>query len=871
MSLSRNLLCLTAGIMLVAGIAKAQSARINRIGVEESVASDFMDRPSVSADSKGQPHFVCDAGGNTRFMKYHKVNGKWHGGVFAVGAKGGRYNASRLYIGQIEVDGKDRAWISCKFGVKEYGSMMGQGIWLFRDVANDPTPPEQFFRNVNVYKGMGVVMTDAKYPDQGVVIGTHGNYNVLNSSGQSLDSGSINAGHGGEKVRGRIGSFAPRFTTKDEDKASYPDGIWHTAMNGSSAITASYQNSLRYKAGQGPVPWAGYSAYRIMGDDYHHPGIASDLSDPRVVYINTVFYGRMCINIWNGSKMLFDPWNLKVLDFDVTFEPRHAPAIAPAPGTEGGAFFFWTVSGRIKGCYVSKKGVVGKTMDITGGRTAAVATDRFGNIHMVYYNGGIKYRKIFVSTLETIKPTGVVTDTRMPTFKWTDTKAASYSIEITRDGANKVTYSGITGNTWTPSADLLVGDYAWRVKEGSSASSPWSPAEAFVIPTATPVPVSPVTRIADPTLAPTFTWTSADPDVTKFTVQLSQDGEILGSESVPVVKSSDPSLTWPATLPPGTYIWRVKSVRVLTDHTISSPWSADVAFQLGVPGETVLMSPTEADEFAPGSQTIGFEWSPSDGATTYKLKVLHNGDVLETVPNIAGNVQSITRNFSPGYYTTLVVPGNAYGNGPWSAPVTFEVLRNMKPGNGNTLDEDPTRLLWTRSTQTTRYLIKLAFYNTQKREYQVIREKWLKQVPAGTSPIWNPNYSYPNGSYRWSVTDYDGTKGRYTSVAYFQVKVPGRMVLVEPRDVVTTNSVDFRWTDPSGAATEFQIEVWKGKNKIKDSGWVSAASVTVAPGVFGRTFAFSPDATGTYRWQVVGRNGKGEGPWRDVTYSFQSP
>jgi hypothetical protein len=539
----------------------AQVPTINSIGAEEYVSSQYMERPSVAADSKGQPHVVCDAGGaaSPSLMKFHKVNGRWSGGVFATGTRGGRYDAGRLYIGQIEIDGKDRAWISCKLGIKEFGTMYGQGLWLFSNVATQPNPPESFFRFVCVYKGMGVVTTDAKYPDEGVVMGTFGNWEKVNAAGQSLGRGSINAGHGGEKVRARIASYAPRFDAKP---GAYPDGIWHTAMCGSRALTASYQNSARYKAGQGPIPWAAYNVYSIMGDDFHHPGVGIDLTDPRMAYMSIVFYNKMCINIWDGAKMIFDPANLKVLDYDATFEERHAPSITPAP--DGGAFFFWTSNGRIKTAYVSKKGVVGNVIDITAGHSAAAATDRFGNLHLVYVNSGIKYRIIRITTLIPLQPENRVTSSRKPRFHWTNTRSSAYTLEITHDGVKRPLV-GVSSNAWRPVNDLAVGIYSWRVKEGwPNGDSKWSKSLSFQIPPAIPAPIAPHTRFPSQPVKPAFEWTCPDKAVTGYTIQLFESNESLGTITV---ADATPPLTakWKNTLPAGRYSWRIKATRTQGD------------------------------------------------------------------------------------------------------------------------------------------------------------------------------------------------------------------------------------------------------------------------------------------------------------------
>jgi hypothetical protein len=385
---------------LTAQILSAQIPVITSIGPEEFVDAPYMEHPSVATDSRNQPHMVADSGLGFSMMKYHRVNGRWTGGNFANGVRGSRYDASRLYIGQIEIDARDRAWVSCKTGIKEYGSMHGQAVWLFDDVATDPTPREAFFRFVSVYKGMGLVSTDAKYPGQGVVLGTFGNWEMLNTAGDTLGKGSINAGHGGEKVRFKIASYAPRFDIPPG--RSYADGVWHTAMNGSSMLSSRYQNSLRYKAGLPPVPWAEYRSYPEQGDDYCHPGLGIDLVDPRIAYIGSVFGRRQVINVWNGSRMLFNPYALKTLDREATWDGRSGTQFAPA--RNGGTFVFWSAHNRIKVCYLSQDGVSTAPMTVASGRSPGVATDRNGDIHLVYFNKHIMYRKLKVAALVPLSP-----------------------------------------------------------------------------------------------------------------------------------------------------------------------------------------------------------------------------------------------------------------------------------------------------------------------------------------------------------------------------------------------------------------------------------------------------------------------------------
>jgi hypothetical protein len=749
-------------LLMAAGLAQAQDVpfpAIGSIGEEEFISGQYMERPSVAADSKGQPHMVCDFGGNTQFMKFHRIGDQWSGGVFAVGSRGGRYDASRLYIGQIEIDSRDRAWISCKFGVKEYGAMYGQGIWLFKNM--DTVPKEQFFRFVCVYKGMGVITTDAKYPDQGVVIGTFGNYAVLHASGQTLSTGSLNAGPGGEKVRARIASYAPRYDS--EPGRDYADGVWHTAMNGYSVASSRYQNSLRYKSGFGPVEWAAYSAYPQQGSDFSHPGVGIDLVNPLICYIGSVFNGQLCVNIWDGGRMLFPSTNLKVLDYSAMYEIRHGPAFVPAPS--GGTFIFWTSGGRIKEAYLSPDGESTDPVDITSGRSPAAAMDRFGNIHLVYSSNGPRYRKLTLSELNPQAPMGRVSDTRTPVFSWTGTEAPAYTIALSRDGSLLRTVSVAT-NSWTPESPLEAGVYSWIVKEGEADSDEmWSRPLAFSLPPAVPVPVAPAGRIAGADAdAALFTWTGADSAANKVKVELYKGVDLLGSRST----GESGSLTWPDPLEPGAYAWRAKAFRSVTNFAISSEWSPLQRFQVEVPGSCAILTPASMEAFSPGPFTAACSWTPADGAESYTLTVLHNGSLLATIPDIRATSYDLVLKGQPGYLTLIVQPYNTAGQGDPSPARTFLVNRNMTPSGGS-LVSDPGTFSWTRSKPVTRYLFKLSRYSEATGKYVVVEQSWV--TPAKSNPVtWRSAYAFSAGAYRWAVTDYNGTLAGFTSTATFSFR-----------------------------------------------------------------------------------------------------
>lgn len=645
--------------------------------------------------------------------------------------------------------------------------MLGQGVWVYENITTSPS--FKFFRHINVHKGMGVVVTDAKYPNEGVVIGTFGNWYKMNQFGQEISKGSLNAGHGGEKVRARIASHKPRFGSQ----VGAADGIWHTAMNGFRGIGGGfYQNSARSKAGLGPVMWDSYAVYPSMGDDFHHPGVGIDLTDRNYAYISTVFGGNLCVNIWNGTKMVNNPGNLIVVA-PAGFEVRHAPACAPAPGPQGGVFYFWSGNGVIKGAYVSKTGVVGPVKPIGNGRTVAATTDRDGHIHLAYYNNGLRYRKLTISNLRPIKPSGRIA-TRTPVFKWSDTGAARYTVKLLKDDKPFSTNT-VAGLTFTPATPLGVGRYEWRVKEGNAGSpNTWSSALTFVVPPAKPQPVAPNGRF-DTAVTPDFEWANDDPEATRYTIELYSGGSSLGTISV-TGDVKNLQAAWPTELGAGFYSWRIRATRVLPGNTISSDWSAKdsiaaMPFQVLLPGPATITAPVAGTRIERGNQTLNVQWTPADGATAYALQLRLNGSKLDTFFNIVDTNFAMVRNFEPGHHFLMVRPQNGDGAGLWSEPVQFTVNRETVPADQARLAQPPARFEWTRSSQATRYRVRLLRFMGAKQTFVVKREAWITQPAAGT-PSWRPTFNYPNGKYRLVVTDLNGSTEGMTSFTTFWVQRP---------------------------------------------------------------------------------------------------
>lgn len=361
------------------------SARgIESIGAEESISGFQGARPTIALDVLGQPHVAVDEGDGSgpQIQMYHRINGAWSGGQFARGSNGGKYNASRVYIPHLEIDASDMGWLSCKFGNKEFGSYLGEGLWGLGSMSSNPR--ELWFKYLPIAKGNGNISLDPFKPGEGVLMANDGKWKRINSSGAEIGSGQLATGVSGEKLRFLI---APR---------SGQVGVWHAAMSGYSAASSAYNNSVR---GGGSVVWAAYRSYPEQGEDYYHPGLGVDWTRPTACYIGADYAVGIVINVWDGDKMLFPATSLPILDPKGTSGAlRTGPQWAPVPG--GGAYVCWTgEGGRIKMRYVKYDGTIDPpvsqaAIDICAGRRGAICTDRNGNMHLVYERSGMKYRKI---------------------------------------------------------------------------------------------------------------------------------------------------------------------------------------------------------------------------------------------------------------------------------------------------------------------------------------------------------------------------------------------------------------------------------------------------------------------------------------------
>jgi len=224
---------------------------------------------------------------------------------------------------------------------------------------------------------------DPATPGVAVVMARYGYWQTWDETGYTGESGQMDIGASGEKLRFRI---RPR-----DGQA----GVWHAVMSGYSDEDSKYRNSEMAER----VAWALHSTYDTMGEDMLHPGLGMDGADPAVGYMAIDYEPGVVLNVWDGEALVFDPADLPVIDpspgHHGSGEDRFGPQWAPAPGQ--GAFMCWTSGdGVIRIVHVLADGTVGTPFDVAPGITCSMTLDDSDRLHVAYVDGTMRYQTIEV-------------------------------------------------------------------------------------------------------------------------------------------------------------------------------------------------------------------------------------------------------------------------------------------------------------------------------------------------------------------------------------------------------------------------------------------------------------------------------------------
>ena len=336
---------------------------------------------TIDVDLASQPHVIVE-NYSAGLCAYHCLSGDWQAQEpwFAPGGALGSVH--------MEIDSTDRAWVSFTSFLANDADITGEWVSLLTDMSHAPT--QVWAHNIRPYTGFsGNLSIDPYYPDNAWRMGgqPHPTYRFDDQGNYQQDI-TLSPGDSGEGIRFRIASA---YGGTQPGVWHAATGIWHDGGN-----DGGYHNTTRLGQGLGPVAWLSYT-YPQWGDS-HYPSVGVDSENPQVAYLAGSYDGLL-VNIFDGEAMMFPIDAAYQVTPDIAEYGngvgRFTPIWASARG--GGAFLCFTgADGWVKLTYISPLGPdhFGPITDVGPGSRCAIATDDFGDIHMTYDNGGVRYRKV---------------------------------------------------------------------------------------------------------------------------------------------------------------------------------------------------------------------------------------------------------------------------------------------------------------------------------------------------------------------------------------------------------------------------------------------------------------------------------------------
>jgi hypothetical protein len=381
--------------IFAASAAFGDSPEIKSVGPEEFVGV-YGRLPHIATDSKSQPHIIVDLPGSSVNYFYDKIGSSWLTSSYNSGG-------SQSFNPHIEINDNDQAWMSI---VKWYPQGMGMFV---RDNMSTAPVIRKYSGTTGGTGGLPVsnLSIDPTINNKAVVYGGNGGkFDKVAWNGSSFYSegtGTLDTGSGGEKNYFWVSRAGNVQHGRGGGGLFGNQAVWHSCSDW------SYNNSLRKSNNKLPIHWANFAVYTGMGDDGAYPCIVGDSVEPQTAYMCmdlTQFSGQgLVMNIWKGTtdtgdgNLIFSKNGLLVVDPNGTsglrrFEPQLYPC------QSGGTWICYTVGGTIYVRHIpsdtTSAADLGPITQFTGVR-GAICEDRDGNLHVVYSNGGIRYRKLEVT------------------------------------------------------------------------------------------------------------------------------------------------------------------------------------------------------------------------------------------------------------------------------------------------------------------------------------------------------------------------------------------------------------------------------------------------------------------------------------------
>jgi hypothetical protein len=416
-------------------------------------------------------------------------------------------------------------------------------------------------------------------------------------------------------------------------------------------------------------------------------------------------------------------------------------------------------------------------------------------------------------------PSGTISDTQ-PTLSWTTVASAtSYELYLANATTGQYPYldpTGITGNSYSPSAPLVPGTYtAWVRAQTANGPLPWSDPLTFTEAAPPPPIVSRPGGGGEAMAAQlSFSW-SAVQSAAGYELWVN---DLSTGQSKAIYQSnvSGTSYTVAGTTALGTYeIW----LRSYNAAGQAGTWSAGQVFTV----RNLLTPALNATGGEVPTQTPTFTWDAVAGATSYEVWVNDsNGQMVLDQPNVIGTSFTPTKPLPLGTYTAwvrayaitaapLITQGTRDASAPeqsqWSTPWNFALVQLTTPQltapASPTTTTSPT-LTWTAASDgvaADQGAIQYALWVDNLTNSQ---SKFVYQTNLKTTSF-TPTVPLRPGTYEaWVQASFGGKVSAWSSSYLFTVALP-QPPLLGLAGLASAPMIS--WNTVLGAT---QYEVWIG-------------------------------------------------------------
>jgi hypothetical protein len=346
---------------------------------------------------------------------------------------------------------------------------------------------------------------------------------------------------------------------------------------------------------------------------------------------------------------------------------------------------------------------------------------------------------------------------------------------------------------------------------------------------------------------PTFGWGTVD-GAERYRIQVDDDANFSSPTFTRQTRETD--YTPSATLPPGSYYWRVRAINDCGAGPWPSEWQVAI---LSTPTKPELSVPADGGRICESKPP--FDWSSVSGAASYRIQVDDDESFVSPVidEQTSQSIYAPAADLSPGTYHWRVWALNDCGDSGWTSASQFSIGMTLEkpalasPADGGDICQPRPAFDWSSVDGATSYRIQVD--DDESFASPLIDEKSSKSRYA-------PVEDLSPGTFFWRVGAASdcGDSGWTPAWTFALLMVPAAPALSTPADGSSTCEAlpAFAWSAVPGA-TSYGIQV--------------ATETTYATPLISDTMATAshtgtvPLPPGTYHWHVRASNECGTGAW----------